>query len=155
MTQWDFFWHVVSDLAPLTSAATSLLILIALVMLGFQVLTPWKAWTIFLGYVGKMLFAGAFKNMSDAIVGLGHDKILFLTDKIQRRGRITLKEKTNLTCIYTPYHALGGNGDGKTGYEYCMTLPICTDEEAEEADRMLRRHEYGLDVEVQHENQAS
>lgn len=149
MTQWDFFWRAVNSLAPISSAALSLLVMIGLVMLFCQIMTPWKAWTIFLGYVGKMLFAGAFKNMSDAIVGLGHDKILYLTDKIQRRGKITLKEKTNLTGIYVPYHELGGNGDGKTSYEYCMTLPICTDEDAEEADRMLRRHEYGLDVEVE------
>lgn len=148
MTQWDFFWRVIDKLAPISNAAMSLLIMVGLGMLICQALTPWKAWTIFLGYVGKMLFAGAFKNMSDAIVGLGHDKILYLTDKIQRRGKITLKEKTNLECIYIPYHALGGNGDGKTGYEYCMTLPICTEEDADEMDRVLRRHEYGLDVEV-------
>lgn len=145
MTQWDFFWKAINGLVPISNAATSMLILIGFIMLAFQVFTPWKAWTIFLGYVGKMLFAGAFQNMSDAIVGLGHDKLLYLTDKISRRGKITLKEKTNLTGIYVPYHALGGNGDGKTGYEYCMTLPVCTDEDAEEMDRTFKRREYGLD----------
>ena len=37
------------------------------------------------------------------LLGLGHDKILFLTDKFVNRGGITLKEKRNLDYLYKPY----------------------------------------------------
>ena len=37
---------------------------------------------------------------SRAILGLEHDKILYLTDKILERGAITTREKTNLNYLY-------------------------------------------------------
>lgn len=74
-------------------------------------------------------------DVGDGIVGLGHDKLIYLTDKYQARGKITLKEKANLTAIYVPYHNLGGNGDAKLGYEYAMNLPTIKEEEAWEIDR--------------------
>lgn len=76
------------------------------------------------------------KYVGDEIMGLAHDKLVYLTDKYQERGAITLKEKATLEAIYTPYHeGLGGNGDGKTGYEFAMQLPIVTDAQAYEMDR--------------------
>ena len=33
------------------------------------------------------------KNQSDMILGLGHDKLLFLTDKFVSRGVITMRKK--------------------------------------------------------------
>ena len=75
------------------------------------------------------------KYVGDEIMGLAHDKLVYLTDKYQERGAITLKEKATLEAIYSPYHeGLGGNGDGKTGYEYAMKLPIVTDIQAREMD---------------------
>ena len=46
---------------------------------------------------------------NDMIIGLGHDKLLYLTDKFVQRGGITLKERRNLDYIYRPFRAAGGN----------------------------------------------
>lgn len=76
------------------------------------------------------------KHMGEALAGLAHDKLVRLSDQYQRRGAITLKEKATLEAIYKPYHeGLGGNGDGQAGYEFCLTLPVVTDEEAKEMDK--------------------
>lgn len=80
------------------------------------------------------------KYIGDEIMGLAHDKLVYLTDKYQERGAITLKEKATLHAIYNPYHiGLGGNGDGQAGYEYCMKLPIVTDSQAREMDNNIGR----------------
>ena len=68
------------------------------------------------------------------LVGLGHDRILYITDRIVKRGGITLKEKRNLRYLYEPYKDLGGNGDCEIGYEACQKLPVITEEEARERD---------------------
>lgn len=78
--------------------------------------------------------------VGDELMGLAHDKLVHLTDKYQIRGGITLKEKATLEAIYVPYHdGLNGNGDGKTGYEYAMKLPVISDEKARELDA---KHKY-------------
>lgn len=82
----------------------------------------------------------------DLLFGLGHDKIIYLTDRYVKRGAITLKEKRNLEILYTPYIAMGGNGDCKVGYEACQRLKIVSDDDAEQMDAILKRKEYGLDV---------
>jgi hypothetical protein len=84
-------------------------------------------------------------SQAKEIIGLGHDKIVYLTGQIARRGCITLKEKSNLQALYIPYAALGGNGDGKTGYDHCMTLDVVSEERALELDRKIKRHAYGID----------
>lgn len=78
---------------------------------------------------------------SRAILGLEHDKILYLTDKILERGAITTREKTNLNYLYAPYRELGGNGDCETGYNECGKLKVVTDEEAKHLDRERKRKE--------------
>lgn len=80
------------------------------------------------------------------LVGLGHDKILYLTDKYVRRGGITLKEKRNLKCLYDPYRDLGGNGDCEIGYDACGRLPVISDEEAEAKDIEIKRKEYNIET---------
>ena len=78
------------------------------------------------------------ENLAELVVGLGQDRIIYLCDKYQKRGAITIKEQANLTAIYVPYHdKLGGNGYGKKGYDYCMGLPVITEEEAIELDKKL------------------
>jgi len=83
---------------------------------------------------------------SRMLLGLGHDRILHLTDKFVRRGAITLKEKRNLKFLCDPYFDLGGNGDCEIGYEACTKLPVVSDEEAEEMDTKHKRKEYGLET---------
>lgn len=85
------------------------------------------------------------KGMRDMILGLGHDKILYLTDKFAERGGITQKERRNLKYLYDPYIRLGGNGDCQIGYETCEKLKTLTDEEAAELDGKIKRREYGLE----------
>ena len=84
------------------------------------------------------------KNQSDMILGLGHDKILFLTDKFVQRGVITIKEKRNLDYLYKPYEKMGGNGDCKIGYDACQKLRIVSDEEALGLDGERKKKDYGL-----------
>lgn len=81
---------------------------------------------------------------SRMILGLGHDRILSLTDKYVRRGGITLKEKRNLEYLYQPYRALHGNGDCEIGYNACSKLPIISDETALDKDAALKRKDYDL-----------
>lgn len=76
------------------------------------------------------------RYMADSLLGITHDKIVYLGKVYQRRGAITLAEKNNLKLLYEPYHnGLGGNSDGEGYYTYCMNLPVITDEEATELDK--------------------
>ena len=83
---------------------------------------------------------------SRMLLGLGHDRIMHLTDKFVRRGAITLKEKRNLKFLCDPYFDLGGNGDCQIGYDACVKLPVVSDEEAEDMDAKNKRKEYGLEA---------
>lgn len=83
---------------------------------------------------------------AQALIGLGHDKLVRLTNKLIKRGAITVKEKANLKAIYYPYKKLGGNGDGEEGFQVCMKLPVISEQEAYERDRTLKRSIYGLDA---------
>ena len=83
---------------------------------------------------------------SKMLLGLGHDKIIYLTDKFVRRGSITLKEKRNLKFLCDPYFELGGNGDCRIGYDACQQLPVISDEIADEMDAEFRRKEYRLET---------
>ena len=85
------------------------------------------------------------KAQNDMLIGLGHDKLLYLTDKFVQRGGITLKERRNLDYLYKPYHAAGGNGDCQIGYEACEKLPTLIDEEAATLERKMKRREYGIE----------
>ena len=85
------------------------------------------------------------KGMRDMILGLGHDKLRYLTDKFAERGGITQKERRNLKYLYDPYIRLGGNGDCQIGYETCEKLHTLTDEEAAELDGKTKRREYGIE----------
>lgn len=90
------------------------------------------------------------KYIGDELMGLAHDKLVYLTDRFQARGAITLKEKATLEAIYKPYHeGLGGNGDGKTGYEYAMQLPVVTDAKAAEMDRKLKFNKYNREEQIE------
>ena len=76
------------------------------------------------------------QSVGDLVVGLGQDKLIYLTEKYRKRGGITLKEQAALKSIYIPYHIkLNGNGYGELGFNYCMNdLPVISDSEAIELD---------------------
>ena len=86
----------------------------------------------------------AQSETSRMILALGHDKIAYLTRKFIRRGGITQTELANLSGLYGPYRAMGGNGDGKAGFEACEKLPVISDDEADRRDIEIKRKEYGL-----------
>lgn len=51
------------------------------------------------------------KRQSDMLLGLGHDRIIYLGSKYIERKYITRNEYEDLvTYLYKPYKALGGNG---------------------------------------------
>lgn len=79
---------------------------------------------------------------SKMLLGLGHDRILSITDRLVKRGSITLKEKRNLEYLWKPYNDLGGNGDCKIGYDACQKLPVVPEEAAEELDVQMKLKAY-------------
>ena len=79
---------------------------------------------------------------SKMLLGLGHDRILSITDRLVKRGSITLKEKRNRDYLWKPYNDLGGNGDCKIGYDACQKLPVVSEEAAEELDVQMKLKEY-------------
>lgn len=82
---------------------------------------------------------------SRMLLGLGHDRIIHLTDRLVRRGSITLKEKRNLDFLCEPYFELGGNGDCRIGYDACQKLPVVSEDAAEAMDAEFKRKEIGLE----------
>lgn len=80
--------------------------------------------------------------MSASLMAITHDKLVRLGKTYQKRGAITLAEMNNLKLLYEPYHnGLGGNSDGETYYNYCMELPVISDEEAQKRDLELKKEE--------------
>lgn len=75
------------------------------------------------------------RDIADSLLGLSHDKIVYMTDKLVARGAVTMKEKATLESIYTPYVKLGGNSYAKKGMEHVDKLPVVTEEEARKMDR--------------------
>lgn len=59
------------------------------------------------------------------IVGLGHDRIMYLGMRYIDQGYITRDEYENLyEYLYKPYEKLGGNGSAKRIMEEVNRLPI-------------------------------
>lgn len=58
------------------------------------------------------------------LLGLGHDRIIYLCDKYIDRGWISSDEYDNLrNYLYEPYVKLGGNGTAKRMMEIVEKLP--------------------------------
>lgn len=59
------------------------------------------------------------------LIGLGHDRIIYLGTSYIERGWITNDEYENLyDYLYKPYEAMGGNGSAKRIMEEVKKLPI-------------------------------
>ena len=62
---------------------------------------------------------------TEMLVGLAHDRILFLGMAYIERGWITQDEYENLKdYLYTPYHKMGGNGSAERVMKEVDKLPI-------------------------------
>lgn len=59
------------------------------------------------------------------LIGLAHDRIIYLGMTYIERGNITQDEYENLfTYLYEPYAAMGGNGSAKKVIDEVNKLPI-------------------------------
>lgn len=62
------------------------------------------------------------------LIGLGHDRIMYLGMKYIERGEITQSEYENLRkYLYEPYEKMGGNGSAKRIMQEVDKLKIVTD----------------------------
>lgn len=62
---------------------------------------------------------------TEMLVGLGHDRILYLGSLYIKRGYITLDEYENLyEYLYKPYEKMGGNGSAQRIMNEVNKLPI-------------------------------
>lgn len=59
------------------------------------------------------------------LIGLGHDRIMYLGMHYIERGWITRDEYENLVdYLYRPYEMMGGNGSAKRVIEEVKKLPL-------------------------------
>lgn len=82
-----------------------------------------------IGSTGLWNFISTRREKHDAktklLVGLAHDRIIFLGMKYIERGQLTHDEYENLNdYLYEPYAAAGGNGSAKRVMEEVRKLPI-------------------------------
>lgn len=78
---------------------------------------------------GLWAFIGSRKQKNTAerrlLIGLAHDRIVYLGLKYIERGYITQDEYENLNdYLYAPYEKMGGNGSAKRVMEEVRRLPI-------------------------------
>ena len=65
------------------------------------------------------------KNQSQMLLGLGHDRIIFLGTEYLKKGSISEHEFENLNkYLYEPYKKLGGNGTAEKIMEDVKKLPV-------------------------------
>lgn len=73
--------------------------------------------------VGKLIDKRDVKTQM--LIGLGHDRIVYLGMKYIERGYITHDEYENLyEYLYKPYEKMGGNGSAKRIMGEVSALPI-------------------------------
>ena len=71
-------------------------------------------------------------NRTKMLVGLAHDRIIYLGMQYIKRGYITQDEYENLyDYLYVPYHAMGGNGSAERVIKEVEKLPIRASENKE------------------------
>lgn len=65
------------------------------------------------------------------LLGLGHDRIIFLCEQYIKRGFLSHDEYENLNdYLYKPYKSMGGNGTAERLMEEVKKLPIKADKES-------------------------
>lgn len=72
---------------------------------------------------------------TEMLIGLGHDRIMYLGISYIDRGWITSDEYENLyEYLYKPYEKMGGNGSAKRIMNEVNKLPIHNSQYKEEAN---------------------
>lgn len=65
------------------------------------------------------------RKQSEMLLGLAHDRIIYLGSKYLEQGYIDMQELDDFnTYLYEPYAVLGGNGTGEKIWERVNTLPV-------------------------------
>lgn len=65
------------------------------------------------------------QKQSEMLLGLAHDRIVYLGSQYIERGSITMQELDDFDkYLYEPYTELGGNGTGKMIWERVNDLPV-------------------------------
>lgn len=82
-----------------------------------------------IGSTGLWSYISAVRSKKDAktrlLIGLAHDRIIYLGTRYIERGYITADEFENLhDYLYQPYAENGGNGSAKRVMEQVKALPI-------------------------------
>ncbi len=78
---------------------------------------------------GFWLFLQKYTSRNDAkadmLMGLGHDRIMYLGKSYVKKGYITADEFENINdYLFVPYEGLNGNGSAKRLIEEVRKLPI-------------------------------
>ena len=94
-------------------------ILEALVTILVSVLASSGVWALIMKLMDK-------KDVrTQMLIGLGHDRIMYLGMHYVDRGWITRDEYENLVdYLYKPYELMGGNGSAKRVIEEVKKLPL-------------------------------
>lgn len=85
--------------------------------------------TTIMASTGFWAFIKAMKEKKSSekklLIGLAHDRIIFLGMSYVERGYITQDEYENLRkYLYEPYEEMGGNGSAKRVMDEVDTIPI-------------------------------
>lgn len=79
-------------------------------------------WALVMKYLDKK------SAKTKMLLGLGHDRIMYLGMKYVENGQITQSEYENLNkYLYEPYKKMGGNGTAERLMREVDKLPIVTD----------------------------
>lgn len=62
-------------------------------------------------------------SIENGILALLRSELYKECAKCEQKGYATIDDLDNIGFLYTPYHALGGNGTGTTLYERVKKLP--------------------------------
>ena len=94
-------------------------ILEAFVTILVSVLTSSGVWAVVMKVMDK-------KDVrTQMLIGLGHDRIMYLGNSYIARGYITSEEYENLVdYLYRPYELMGGNGSAKRVIDEVKKLPL-------------------------------
>lgn len=88
-----------------------------------SVFTSSAIWTAVLTFLNKRSERKDIKTQM--LIGLGHDRIVYLGTSYIKRGYVTIDEFENLNeYLYKPYAKLGGNGSAKRIMDEVAKLPI-------------------------------
>lgn len=78
----------------------------------------------FWAYIQKKMEKKDVKTIM--LVGLAHDRVMYLGMSYIRRGWISYDEYENLhEYLYMPYKEMGGNGSAKRIMDEVTKLPLC------------------------------